>query len=218
MKKIEQFRTTVRVSAITIFSLISTAIYYLVWRVAYNPEFEHPYHGKGQIFLAALYFVVLMVASIILGVLRIDELRRSEILFYGLIALGFTNGIAYTQICLVEAELANVMGMLYIFLFEALALIVWTTISSVIVHALNPPEKLLIIYGSHLATEIVYKMSKLEDRYVICESASVDEGFESLTKHIDRFESIIICDVPARLRNDLLKYSYHHLLSCYIPC
>ena len=101
MKKIEQFRTTVRVSAITIFSLLSTAIYHLVWRVAYNPEFEHPYHGKGQIFLVVLYFAVLMVASFILGVVRIDELRRSEILFYGLIALGFTNGIAYTQICLV---------------------------------------------------------------------------------------------------------------------
>lgn len=216
MKKIEQFRTTVRVSAITIFSLLSTAIYYLVWRVAYNPEFEHPYHGKGQIFLVVLYFAVLMVSSFILGVVRIDELRRSEILFYGLIALGFTNGIAYTQICLVTAELTNPLGMIYIFLFEVLALIIWTSLSSVIVHALNPPEKLLIIYGSHLATEIVYKMSRLEDRYVICESASVDEGFENLKKHIDKFESVIICDVPARLRNDLLKYSYQNNKSIYV--
>lgn len=216
MKRIEQFRTTVRVSAITLFCLLSTAIYYLVWRVAYNPDFDNPYHGKGQIFIVVLYFVVLMVSSFILGVMRIDELRRSEIIFYGLISLIFTNAIAYAQICLVEAVLANVVGMLYIFLLELLALILWTFLSSVIVHALNPPEKLIIIYGSHLATEIVYKMSKLEDRYLIAESASVDEGYENLIKHIDKFDSVIICDVPARLRNDLLKYAYEHNKNIYV--
>ena len=50
----------------------------------------------------------------------------------------------------------------------------------------------MIIYGSHLATEIVYKMSKLEERYVITESANVDEGFDELTQRIDKFESVII--------------------------
>ena len=130
MKRIEQFRTTVRVSAITIFCLLSTAIYYLVWRVAYNPDFDNPYHGKGQIFIVVLYFVVLMVSSFILGVMRIDELRRSEIIFYGLISLMFTNAIAYAQICLVEAVLANVVGMLYIFLLELLALILWISLFS----------------------------------------------------------------------------------------
>ncbi len=216
MKKIEQFRTTVRVTAITIFCLISTAIYYLVWSVAYNPEFEHPYIGKGQIFIVAVYFAVLMVSGVILGVMRIDELRRSEIIFYGFIALLFTNAIAFAQICLIEAAIANIMGMLYITLFELLALIVWTYLFSLIVHALNPPEKMLIIYGSHLATEIVYKMSKLEERYVISESASVDEGYESLKKSIDRFSSVIICDVPARLRNDLLKYCYQQNKNIYV--
>ena len=216
MKKIEQFRTTVRVSAITIFCLISTAIYYLVWSIAYNPEFEHPYIGKGQVFIVVVYFVVLMVSCVILGVMRIDELRRSEIIFYGLFALLFTNAIAFVQVCLIEAVIANVMGMLYIMLFEVLGLIIWTYLFSLIVHALNPPEKMLIIYGSHLATEIVYKMSKLEERYVIAESASVDEGYESLTKSIDKFSSVIICDVPARLRNDLLKYCYQHNKNIYV--
>ncbi len=216
MKKFEQYSTTIRVTAITLFCLISTAIYFLVWRVAYNPEFEHPYIGKGIIFILTAYFAVLFVSSFILGAVRIDELRRSEIIFYGSLALAFTNAIAYVQICLIEAVLANISGMLYIMLFELLALIIWTYISSVIVHALNPPERMLIVYGSHLATEIVYKMSKLEERYVIAESASVDEGYEKLTQHIDRFNSVIICDVPARLRNDLLKYCYEKNKSIYV--
>ncbi len=216
MKKIEQYRTTVRFTAITILCLFLTAIYYLVWSVTYNPDFDSPYHGKGQLFLVFIYFAVLVVTSVILGASRIDELRKSEIIFYEVIAILFANGIAYTQICLVTATLANIVPLLYILIAQILVLIIWTGISAFLVHRLNPPEKLLIIYGSHLATEIVYKMSKLEERYVITESANVDEGFDELIQRIDKFESIIICDVPARMRNDLLKYCYQQNKSIYV--
>lgn len=215
MKKIDQFQNTIRLGALTFFDLGATIIYYYVWSVMYNPDFEHPYIGKGKLFLTVVYFVVLFAASMFLGAFRIDELRKSEIIFYEAIALMFCNGIAYTQICLIEATLANIVGMVYIVLAQILFMILWTYASSFIVHKLNPAEKLLIIYGSHLATEIVYKMSKLEDRYVITESANVDEGFDSLAQRIDKFESVIICDVPARLRNDLLKYCYQQNKSVY---
>lgn len=216
MKKIEQYRVTIRVTAITIFSILSTLLYYLVWSVVYNPEFEHPYIGKGKFFLVTVYFIVLIVTSTILGATRIDELRKGEIIFYEVLALIFTNAIAYVQICLIEATLANIIGMVYIFLAQILLLIIWNYISFAVVHALNPPEQMLIIYGSHLATEIVYKMSKLEERYVISESASVDEGIDNLTQKIEKFNSIIICDVPARLRNDLLKYCYEQNKNIYV--
>ena len=182
----------------------------------YNPEFEHPYIGKGKFFLVVVYFAILIVTSVILGASRIDELRKGEIIFYEVLALIFTNAIAYTQICLIEAVLANIIGMLYIFLAQILLLIIWNYISFSVVHALNPPEQMLIVYGSHLATEIVYKMSKLEERYVIVESASVDEGFEKLSERIDKFNSVIICDVPARLRNDILKYCYQQNKTVYV--
>ena len=216
MKKIEQYRTTVRFTAITLLVFVMTVVYYLIWSVAYNPDFVHPYIGKGKLFLAFVYFAVLLVTSLIIGASRIDELRKSEILFYEVIALLFANGIAYTQVCLIVAKIANIIPILYILCAQILILILWTNLASFIVHRLNPPEKLLIIYGSHLATEIVYKMSQLEERYVITESANVDEGFDELSQRIDKFESVIICDVPARMRNDLLKYCYQQNKSIYV--
>lgn len=216
MKRIEQYRTTIRVVAITLLDIAATAIYFFVWNNVYNPDFEHPFMGKGKVFLAVVYFAVLFITSLILGASRIDELRKSEIIFYEVIALLFTNAIAYVQICLIKAVIANIWGMLYILLSQVAALIVWTFLAFVVVHKLNPPEKMLIIYGSHLATEIVYKMSNLEERYVIVESANVDEGFDSLTGKIDKYESLIICDVPARMRNDLLKYAYQQNKNVYV--
>lgn len=216
MKKIEQYRTTVRIFAVTVLDLLLTVIYYLVWSNAYNPDFKHPYFGKGQLFLSVVYFAVMFVTILILGAFRIDELRKSEIIFYDVIAILFTNAIAYVQICLIEAKLANLLGMIYIIICQVLVLVIWTYVSSSIVHKLNPAEKMLIIYGSHLATEIVYKMSKLEERFVVTESANVDEGYDALVQRIDRYESVIICDVPARLRNDLLKYCYQQNKRIYV--
>ncbi len=216
MKKIEQFRTTVRVTAITLFCILSTGIYYSLWSTIYNPAFENPFIGKGQLFIVAVYFFVLLVTSLILGAYRIDELRAGEIIFYEVIALIFANAISYAQICLLNAEISNVWGMIYILAFQIFLLIAWSFLASKIVRKLNPPEEMLIIYGSHLATEIVYKMSKLDDKYIIVESANVDEGFDRLSHRIDKFSSIIICDVPARLRNDILKYCYQQNKSIYV--
>ena len=193
MKKIEQYRTTVRVSAITIFCAISTIIYFLVWDIAYNPDFEHPYIGKGKLFIIGVYLSVMLVTSIILGAHRVDELRRGEIIFYELIALVFANAIAYAQICLIEAVIANISGMLFAMLIQILVLIVWTYAAVAIVHYMSPPEKMIIIYGSHLATEIVYKMSQMEDRYVISESANVDEGFDKLSQKIAENCNLYAC-------------------------
>ena len=55
---------------------------------------------------------------------RIDELRKSEIIFYEVFAILFANGIAYTQICLVTATLANFVPLLYILFAQILVLII----------------------------------------------------------------------------------------------
>ncbi len=216
MKKIEQYRNTVRGTAITIFCLVSSLAYILIWDAIYNPTFEHSFYGKGKTFIFGIYFFVVFITSLIVGLFRIEELRKSEIIIYEIIALLFTNGIAYAQICLIQAVIAPINGMILILLVQVVLLVGWTVLATKVVRLLNPPEKLLIIYGSHLATEIVYKMSKLENKFVISESINVDEGFEKIAQCIDRFEGIIICDVPARLRNDFLKYCYQQGKSAYV--
>lgn len=207
---------TARSLLMLVFCVGATVIYYFIWQNYYNITFEHPFRDNGKLFLIAVYFVVLLVSNAFIGSYRIDELRKSEIIFYGAFALVFTNGIAYVQICLVEAVIANLLGMLYILLAQGALLTLWAIVSSVCIHKTNPPEEMLIVYGSHLATEIVYKMSEMEDRYKILESVNVDEGFECVKEKAERFGSIIICDVPARMRNDILKFCYENNKNIYV--
>lgn len=217
MKKFEQFSSTIRVSALTMFAIAATVIYYFVWNSFYNLKvFEHPYVGSGKLFIVAVYFVVLIVSGVFLGASRIDKLRKGEIIFYSAVALIFTNGIAYTQVCLIASRIVNIMGMVYILIFQTTFLLLWSYASFAVVHTLNPPENMLIVFGSHQATELVYKMSRIKERFVIRESVSVDEGYDEIIKRVDRYDSIIICDVPARLRNDILKYCYDNDKNIYV--
>jgi hypothetical protein len=51
---------------------------------------------------------------------------------------------------------------------------------------------------------------------MICESISCAVGLREITKLLDEFDGVILCDVPAELRNDLLKYCCGHRLRAYI--
>lgn len=76
MKKIEQYRTTVRGTAITVFCLASSIAYYLVWNVFYNPYFRFPYDDKGKLFIICEYFVVLFITSLIMGMFKLISHER----------------------------------------------------------------------------------------------------------------------------------------------
>jgi exopolysaccharide biosynthesis polyprenyl glycosylphosphotransferase len=81
---------------------------------------------------------------------------------------------------------------------------------------LYPPRKLIILYGSHQAAALVLKMSQRVDKYMICESVSINESEEVIREQLLKYEGVIICDIPAELRNDYLKFCFENSLRAYI--
>jgi exopolysaccharide biosynthesis polyprenyl glycosylphosphotransferase len=79
-----------------------------------------------------------------------------------------------------------------------------------------PPRKLIILYGSHQAAALVLKMSQRVDKYMICESISINEPAEKIRELIMKYEGVIICDIPANMRNDYLKFCYENSVRAYI--
>ena len=50
---------------------------------------------------------------------------------------------------------------------------------------------------------------------MICESISCEEGLQKITEQLGGFDGAILCDLPAELRNDLLKYCCGHRIRTY---
>ena len=101
-------------------------------------------------------------------------------------------------------------------IFDFAIVVIWAGISHWVYSKLYPPKKMVIVYGSRLATELVYKMSSRDDMYRICYSINIDQGLENIIEVIKSFEAVIICDVPSKIRNDILKYCFENSIRTYV--
>ncbi|MBQ8724787.1 MAG: sugar transferase, partial [Oscillospiraceae bacterium] len=60
------------------------------------------------------------------------------------------------------------------------------------------------------------KMSRRVDKYMICESVSADKSWTEIEDAIDRYEGVILCEMPGQLRNDILKYCFAKKIRVYV--
>ncbi len=216
MKGFEQFKKSARFLSIFILDCFLTAAYWYVWQNQYNIFFKHPFRGKGSIFTIAAYLAVLLFFSLAVSLHKIDERRMGENVFSGVITVAFVNAIAFVEISLIGAKLARILPLFLLSAAQSAVIVVWALMASELMKKLNPPQKMIIVYGSHLATELVFKMSKMVEKYTICESVNIADGLDEVAEKLKRYASVIICDVPAQTRNDLLKYCYENRKKTYI--
>ena len=73
-----------------------------------------------------------------------------------------------------------------------------------------------MIYGSENAVYLKFKMDTRRDKYHITKLISVDEGVEAICRQLDAYDAVIINDVGAEVRNDILKYCYEHRIRAYV--
>ncbi|MBQ3774135.1 MAG: sugar transferase, partial [Pseudobutyrivibrio sp.] len=77
-------------------------------------------------------------------------------------------------------------------------------------------SKLLMVYGNKESVSLKLKMDTRTDSYNICRIVSIDEGIDNIIDLLVDYDGIVISDVSAEQRNDLLKYCYMHEIETYI--
>lgn len=66
------------------------------------------------------------------------------------------------------------------------------------------------------AADLVYKVEARRDKYAIYDAVNINEGMEQIKKRILDFQAVIIGDIPAVERNDVLKYCYAKKVRAYV--
>ncbi len=187
-----------------------------VWYNAYSDVIVLPFYRRGNWVVIGIYAAVLFLFFKVYGGFKIGYLRRTDVLFSQLLSILGSNFITYLQISLIARDFVAVPPMLMLTLIEFVILLCWTFLSGKLYFLLYPPRKLAIVYGSPAAAALVMKMSYRVDKYMICESVSAEHGFEKITRKIMNYDGVIICDIPAELRNDLVKFCFDRQLRAYI--
>lgn len=188
----------------------------IVWYSCYSYTIMLPFYRRGNWVIIAIYVVLMLLFSNVFGGLKTGYLRRTDTFYSQSLSMFCVNIVTYFQISLIERHFSQLLPILLLTLIDIAILPIWIIITNKLYFSLFPPRKLVIIYGERAAAELVKKMSRRVDKYMICESVSADRSLKDMQAAIDRYEGVILCDMPGQLRNDILKYCFEKKIRVYV--
>lgn len=198
--------------------VLLTVLFYFAWFYYYADKmFQVTFYNRGNWVVIGLYSILLLFFSNMYGGLRIGQLRRIEIILSQMLSVLFVNIITYIVISLLAFAFVNPIPLLGMMLGEYVIIFIWTTISMSLYNRIFQPWKILLIYGADSSAEdLIYKVEARRDKYAIYDAMHIDEGIEAIGEKMEEFQAVIIGDIPAQKRNDILKYCYRNRIRAYV--
>lgn len=216
MSNKDRFKRLISVVAAVLLLGMLTGVFAFIWYRYYSETIMLPFYRRGNWTLIAIYTIMTAVFFKAYGGFKLGYLKKTDMFYSQLISMACVNVITYFIVSLIGRDFMFGTPIVMMMLADILVLAVWTFISGRIFFLLYPPRKLVILYGSHQAASLVLKMSQRVDKYMICESVSVNEETERIRELILKYEGVIICDIPAEMRNKFLKFCYDNSIRAYI--
>lgn len=214
--KLDGLKSTIRRFEGFLEIVFLTVAYYLFWKYGYHNETFPHFFGYSELILCGIYaFLVLVIFRNVDG-FKFGHLKLTEVLVSQWIALFILNFITYFELCLLADRMVSLLPMVCLMLVEVLIALVCTTVYTALYHRIYPPKNMVMIYGSEDAIDLKFKMDTRSDKYRITKLISVDEGVEEICRQIVNYEAVIINDVTAQIRNDLLKFCYRKRIRTYV--
>lgn len=196
--------------------MVLTVMYYLVWRTYYRTGDFPRYFGKGKFVLAGVYIILLFVIFFLCDSFQFGHLKLTGVVISQWISMGIVNFVTYFQLCLIANHMLTPGPMFFLLGIDFLLILILVYIFTVTYHRYYMPRNLVMIYGNENAVNLKYKIDTRPDKYHITQIISINQGFEEIQKEIDAHDAVIINDVSAQIRNDILKYCYTKGVRTYI--
>ena len=214
--KREQFKRMVSLASASLLLGVFTLCFGIVWYEYYSDAIILPFYRRGNWVLIIIYLAMLLIFSKAYGGLKIGYLKRTDMFYSQTLSILCVNVLAYLQISLISRHFAAVGPMFFLTILDLLLLLGWIFGTNKLYFHLYPPRRLVVVYGDKKAADLILKMSRRVDKYMICESVFIDESMEFIQKTILRYEGVILCDVPGRMRNDFVKFCFAKNIRTYV--
>ncbi|MDE6677509.1 MAG: sugar transferase [Ruminococcus sp.] len=203
------------ISAILLLCIL-TGLFGAVWYTYYSETIVLPFYRRGNWTLIGIYYVLIAIFFKTYGGFKLGYLKKTDMLYSQIISIVCVNTVAYFMISLIGRDFMAFVPIVQLTFTDFGIIAIWTVLSGKLYFLLYPPRKLIILYGSSQAASLVLKMSQRIDKYMICESISVSEPQEKIQELILKYEGVIVCDIPAELRNKYLKFCFEKSVRAYI--
>ena len=194
--------------------LLFAILYFVVWKIAYA-DMTFPYLGRGKYILMGVYAIFTVILFHYSDSFNYGNAKISDLIVSQWIALFLVNFITYFQLCLIANVMITPMPMIVLTVIDLFVSMGCCFAYNLVYLKNQSPRDILMVYGTENALDLKVKMIVRTDKYRINEMLSADMGFEKICKRIKDHDSVLLNDVPAQLRNDLLKYCYSNKIRVY---
>ena len=194
--------------------VVFTVLYYFMWKISYS-EMTFPYLGRGKYILMGIYAAFTVILFYYSDSFNYGNAKLSDIIVSQWISIFLVNFITYWQLCLMSNMMISAVPMITLTFVDALVGVGCCYFYNIIYLKNQAPRDLLMVYGNENALRLESKMAVRTDKYHFSEMMSVEEGYEKICEKIQKHDSVLLNDVPAQIRNDVLKYCYTNAIRVY---
>lgn len=196
-----------------IITLISSGMFFHVWqRFVINHNQTGHLLGHGNILMAlAIYAALLAWTMHVNGGFAIGVDRRSKIIASQVIAFFITDVLEIFISCAITGQFRffwQFIGIYFvIFIIQCVFIGILSVIMILTYRKTFPPLEVLYIYGDHMKA-FHSKMDQRPDKYHVAEYLSYHDGFEKVKEEIDKYDAVLVNDLPDENQNSLIKYCF----------
>ncbi len=217
----EQYKHLVNFSANFVMMLVDALLFGYIWYTFYknwqiDGEVIYTFTRRGHWAVIGLYVLIVYFFSRNLGGYRLGYVRVLDIVLSNILALFLSNMVAYVEICLILSDYANPLPLISVMIFEMLFVVVWNALVREVYKRLYPPRQILLVYGEYAPDDMIDKMNARRDKYNICASISYGEIMGIMEDILPKYHGVILCDLPAEARNDIMKFCYNRSVRVYV--
>ena len=165
--------------------------------------------------MIAVYAVLLIFFEQMYGGFKVGFYKKWNVIYSQILALVIVNVITYLQIALIDKRFHSLTLMGGILVTEIIVAAIWAFAFQFIYSRLFPRRHMLLVYGERPIFHLMQKISTREDKYQICNIIHYEEGVDEIMRLADQYDAIIIGDIPAHERNQLLKRCFGQGIRTY---
>ena len=198
--------------------LIQVGAFSYIWYEIYVPSMtiENRFWYRGNWAVVGMYGLFLFFFTKVLGGYRIGYSRIVETVLSNYIAIISANVVEYFQLCLINNAYVPVQPLGILLIVELVFAVPYVYLVRKLYLHMYPPRKMILVYGTHSPDNLLAKMNSRNDRYDVCATVSYTVGYKKLYKMLKNYEAVVLADIPAEARNDIMKYCYQESIRMYV--
>lgn len=198
---------------------LQTMNFAYIWFTYYNKRsvIGSLYWRRGHWALIGLYAVIVLLSSRLFGALKVGYMRMLDVIISQILSVLTANLITYIQLSLIGRWrfTANVMPVLRLTGINLVVVLLWAGFGRWVYTVLFPPRQTILVYDNYKPEDLVKKLKSRRDKYIVSESVFLGEGLDYIQERITHYEGVILGDMPAHERNQLLKFCFEKNIRCY---